>query len=84
MTEEEPIAHFDQDAFLEAMRMAAIALDQAVDMVDQNTCEECINERHYLLARLHIAQEIIELELPEFQHGVDATIAGEFDGMKES
>lgn len=74
---------FDPVIFEQYLRTAAAALDAAVDMLDLDALEDddvASPGPMYLLARLHMAQGIVELELPEFQRATMATVA---DMIKE-
>lgn len=67
---------FNADNFSKLLRTAAVALDEAADMLDNVDVDDIAPPGpQYLLARLHIAQEIIELELPEFQRAALAGVA---------
>lgn len=67
---------FDTEKFESFLRVAAHALDQAIDAIDEaNPADFAPPGPMYLLARLEIAEGIIELELPEFQRAAQATVA---------
>lgn len=67
---------FDTNIFEALLREAATALDQAIDMLDEaDPADFGPPGPMYLMARLEIAEGIVELELPEFQRAAQATVA---------
>lgn len=67
---------FEPITFAKLLREAASALDLATDMLEQaDEGEIAAPGPQYLLGRLHLAQEVIELELPEFQRAAMAAVA---------
>lgn len=67
---------FDSKKFEELLRSAAITLDDACDMLETADPESIAAPgAGYLLARMHLALELVELELPEFKHAAQLTLA---------
>lgn len=61
-----PDGSFSAAAFEQKLREAAAALDTAVDLLEAAPADAFAPPgAAYLLARLHLALEIVELELPE-------------------
>jgi hypothetical protein len=67
---------FDAKKFEELLRNAALCLDDASDMLDAAAPADIAPPgAGYLLARIHLALEIVEMELPEFKEAAKMTAA---------